>query len=77
MIDTARLIFFLLWLNLLPPLAQQIFGSRFAWQVDGGLTLFDGQPLFGRHKTVRGLLASVVGGTALFLWLLCLGRLQP
>lgn len=67
MIDTARLILFLLWVNLLPPLAQQILGKRFAWQVDGGLIFFDGQPLFGRHKTVRGLLASVVGGTAFFL----------
>lgn len=65
MLVTVKITLFLLWLNLLPPLAQLLFGQRFGWRVDGGLCLFDRQPLFGQHKTVRGVLASIVGGAAL------------
>lgn len=33
-------------------------GHRFAWPLDGGLRLRDGERLFGAHKTWRGLLAG-------------------
>ena len=31
--------------------------------LDGGRTLSDGQPIFGSHKTVRGVVAGIVVGT--------------
>ena len=42
-----------------PVLATKLFGNRFAAPLDGGLKLFDGQPLFGASKTIRGIVASV------------------
>lgn len=60
----VEIILFLLWVNMLPPLAHLLFGERFRWRVDGGLCFFDKQPLFGPHKTIRGILASVLGGAA-------------
>ncbi len=62
MLVAAKIILFLLWINLLPPLAHLMLGKRFSWRVDGGLSFFDNQPLFGRHKTIRGIGASVLGG---------------
>lgn len=35
-------------------------GDRWAWPLDFDLTLWDGQRLFGAHKTWRGLVAGVV-----------------
>lgn len=32
--------------------------------LDGGRTLSDGQPIFGSHKTVRGVIAGIVAGSA-------------
>ncbi|RXH15293.1 CDP-archaeol synthase [Bradyrhizobium guangzhouense] len=43
-----------------PVVAKKMFGSRFAFSVDGGLLLFDGRPIFGASKTVRGIVASIV-----------------
>ena len=31
--------------------------------LDGGRTLADGQPIFGSHKTVRGVFAGIIAGT--------------
>jgi CDP-2,3-bis-(O-geranylgeranyl)-sn-glycerol synthase len=31
--------------------------------LDGGRKLSDGQPIFGSHKTIRGVLAGVIAGT--------------
>lgn len=65
-------LFILLFLaNGTPVLARKIFAERFAWPLDGGMRFFDGQPLFGASKTIRGLLLSVVvtaaGGSLLEL----------
>ena len=35
--------------------------------LDGGRTLADGQPIFGSHKTIRGVFAGVVAGTIIGL----------
>jgi CDP-diglyceride synthetase len=43
-----------------PVVAKKIFGSRWAWPLDGGLLFFDGHPLFGKSKTVRGVVAALV-----------------
>ncbi|MEJ2032454.1 MAG: CDP-archaeol synthase [Deltaproteobacteria bacterium] len=57
---------FLLWGNFLPPLARMLLDDRFGTPLDGGRTWRDGRPLFGAHKTVRGALAVLVAGTAVF-----------
>lgn len=66
MLLIIKLIAFLLWCNLLPPLARRLAGEHFKQPLDGGRLWLDGRPLFGPHKTIGGLLVSVVGGTAVF-----------
>jgi hypothetical protein len=34
--------------------------------LDHGATWFDGRPIFGPHKTIRGILASLIGATLAF-----------
>lgn len=62
----VKITLFLLWVNLLPPLASLIWGERGNRPLDGNRRWFDGRPLLGRHKTVRGLVAAIAGGTAVF-----------
>ena len=62
----VKITLFLLWVNLLPPLASVIWGERGSRPLDGGRRWFDHRPLFGRHKTGRGVLAALLGGTAVF-----------
>lgn len=57
---TLKLLLLLLAANGSPVIAKRIFGERCAYPVDGGLIFFDGQPLLGKSKTVRGILAGVV-----------------
>ena len=38
-----------------------VFGRGAA--LDGGRTFADGQPIFGPHKTIRGVIAGLVAGT--------------
>jgi CDP-2,3-bis-(O-geranylgeranyl)-sn-glycerol synthase len=33
--------------------------------LDGGRLLSDGQPIFGAHKTVRGVIAGIIAGSAI------------
>jgi CDP-diglyceride synthetase len=47
-----------------PILTKNIFGPRLALPLDGGTKLSDGRPVFGRSKTVRGVLVSVFATTA-------------
>jgi len=42
-----------------PIVAKKIFGPRFARPLDAGFIFFDGRPLFGHSKTIRGILASI------------------
>lgn len=64
--EVIKITLFLLWVNLLPPLASLTLGEWGSQLLDGGRRWLDGQPLFGPHKTIRGLLAGLVGGTAVF-----------
>lgn len=66
MTAATKILFFLFWGNLLPPLASLALGDRLASPLDHGATWFDGRPLFGPHKTVRGILASLLGSTLIF-----------
>lgn len=43
-----------------PVAVNRLLGRRGNWPVDGGLTLPDGQPLFGASKTLRGILTAVI-----------------
>jgi CDP-diglyceride synthetase len=42
-----------------PIAAKSILGSRFSVALDAGTILWDGRPLFGPSKTVRGILVSI------------------
>jgi hypothetical protein len=42
-----------------PVIAKKVFGDFLAFPLDRGTTLADGQPLFGRSKTIRGVLLSL------------------
>ncbi len=57
---------FLLWVNSLPPIVALFAGERYGFAVDRGKLWFDGRPLFGKHKTIRGIASAVVGGTLVF-----------
>ena len=50
--------------NGVPVLATRLFKNRFASPLDGDLQFFDGEPIFGPSKTIRGVVASI-GVTAL------------
>jgi hypothetical protein len=43
-----------------PIVAKKIFGPRFSFPLDAGTIVFDGRPLFGPSKTIRGILISVL-----------------
>jgi CDP-archaeol synthase len=59
-IVVAKLIVLLSVANGGPVLAKQIFGRWFSQSIDGGLPFWDGRPLFGPAKTIRGAVVSVV-----------------
>ena len=43
-----------------PVIAKKIFGRSFSRPLDAGLTFFDGRPLFGPSKTIRGIVFHVL-----------------
>src|SRR4051812_21484046 len=45
--------------NGVPVIAKWLLGGQFAWPIDGGYVLGDGQRLLGKSKTVCGILLSV------------------
>lgn len=61
-----QVLLLLLVSNGAPVMFNKLLGPRYAWPVDNGLILADGGPLFGNHKTWRGVLAGVAlaGGVA-------------
>jgi len=68
----AELFILLVLANSAPVIVRNILGERFAWPVDAGALLFDGRPLFGASKTIRGLVFSIMF-TSLGAWLMGLG----
>ncbi len=63
MIVAATIVLYLLWINALPPLVSMFCGDRWNMPLDGGRVWRDQQPLFGPHKTIRGILSSLLGGS--------------
>jgi CDP-archaeol synthase len=49
--------------NSAPLVAKKLLGNRFALPLDANITFFDGQPLLGRSKTLRGILSSLLATT--------------
>jgi CDP-diglyceride synthetase len=47
-----------------PVIAKKVFGDHLAWPLDRGLSFIDGRPLFGRSKTVRGIVLAVLAAGA-------------
>jgi len=48
-----------------PVIATRIFGDVLSRPLDAGVVFADGRPLFGRSKTIRGLVLSILVTTAL------------
>lgn len=62
MSDILQIVFFLLWVNALPPLVALLLHPRFELAVDGNRFCADGRPLLGHNKTFRGVVAGIAGG---------------
>ena len=62
---SLRLLVLLAVANTAPIAAKHVLGTRCNWPLDGGLRFFDGRPLLGPSKTVRGLVAASMLGDAL------------
>ncbi len=43
-----------------PVIAKNILGNRFSYPLDGNLRFVDGRSLFGRSKTIRGVVLAVL-----------------
>lgn len=61
---TVELLLLITVANGSPVLITRLLGDRWGWPVDGGVRLWDGRPLLGPSKTVRGL-ASALAVTTL------------
>jgi CDP-archaeol synthase len=55
-----RLLFLLLLANGTPLVAGKLLGPRFPRPLDSGREFVDGRPLFGRSKTIRGLILAIL-----------------
>jgi CDP-diglyceride synthetase len=63
-----QLLMLLALANGTPLIAKKILGNAFAYPLDNGVTLADGQPLFGHSKTVRGFVLSIATTTLAAPW---------
>lgn len=56
----AQLLILLAVANGSPVIAKRVLGGRYARPIDGNLLFFDGRPLLGPSKTIRGIAASLL-----------------
>jgi CDP-2,3-bis-(O-geranylgeranyl)-sn-glycerol synthase len=49
--------------NYAPVVGKKMFGTRFAWPLDGGKTFTDNRAIFGPSKTVRGIGISIAAAS--------------
>ena len=59
--SVLQLLILLIVANGTAVLAKKTLGGTFGRPLDGGATFVDGQPLFGPSKTIRGVVASLLG----------------
>src|SRR5229473_2783526 len=64
LLHSLQLLVLMALANGTPIVAKKIFGPRFSFPLDAGSRFFDGRPLFGPSKTIRGILISVLITTA-------------
>ena len=55
-----QLLVLLMLANGTPLVAKKILGERFAYPLDGSVEFVDGRPLFGRSKTIRGVVLAML-----------------
>jgi len=55
-----QLLILLMLANGAPVVARKILGERLSYPLDGGVEFLDGRPLFGRSKTIRGVVLAVL-----------------
>ena len=59
LIGVGKALLLLIVANGVPVVLRKILGSSISHSLDGGHLFFDGRPLLGTSKTLRGLLASL------------------
>ena len=59
LLPILQLLVLLTLANGTPIVAKKVFGPRFARPLDAGILFFDGRPVFGHSKTIRGILTSI------------------
>ena len=64
----VQLLVLLALANGAPLIAKKVFGTALAYPLDNGVTLADGQPVFGRSKTIRGVALSIGVTTLVAPW---------
>ena len=60
LLHILQILVLLTFANGTPIVAKKIFGSRFALPLDAGIIFFDGRPVFGTSKTMRGIVVSIL-----------------
>ena len=60
LLHILQILVLLTFANGTPIVAKTIFGSRFALPLDAGIIFFDGRPVFGASKTMRGIVVSIL-----------------
>ena len=56
----GQLLFLLMLANGTPLIVKKILGAHYSYPIDCGLAFTDGRPLFGRSKTIRGVVLALV-----------------
>ncbi|HKM70463.1 MAG TPA: CDP-archaeol synthase [Stellaceae bacterium] len=59
-VPILQLLILLMLANGTPLVARKILGERFSYPLDRGVEFVDGRPLFGRSKTIRGVVLAVL-----------------
>src|SRR5689334_15599987 len=59
-----QLLTLLMLANGTPLIVKKLLGSRYSYPLDGNVTFADGRPVFGRSKTIRGIVPAVLVTTA-------------
>jgi CDP-2,3-bis-(O-geranylgeranyl)-sn-glycerol synthase len=55
-----QLLILLALANGVPVVAKKILGDRLSYPLDGNVKFVDGRPLFGRSKTIRGVVLGIL-----------------
>lgn len=64
LVPVLRALLLIVVANSAPVLGHKLFGQRFSYPLDGGWKIFDGRPLLGPSKTLRGIVFSLAATAA-------------